>query len=206
MTPFPFALVYPQDAHERFLIERLDALGVHVERRTELVRFDQNPKSVRAVLKRPDGSDEICEAAFLAGCDGGHSIVREALAIGFPGGTYAGLFYVADVEASGPATDFELHLDLDQADLLIVFPMKGQGFVRLVGTVRKEPASGDRELTFDDVSSRAIEHLKLKIAKVNWFSTYRVHHRVTHSFRTGRAFLLGDAAHSSTAWSAAIVG
>ncbi len=67
--------------------------------------------------------------------------------------------------------------------------------MRLVGTVRKEPASGDRELTFDDVSSRAIEHLKLTIAKVNWFSTYRVHHRVAHSFRTGRAFLLGDAAH-----------
>ena len=195
LTPFPFALVYPQDAHERFLIERLDALGVHVERQTELVRFDQNPESVRAVLKRPDGSEENCESAYLAGCDGGHSTVREALAIGFPGGTYAGLFYVADVEASGPATDFELHLDLDLADLLIVFPMKGKGCVRLVGTVRKEPATGDRELTFDDVSSRAIDHLKLKIDKVNWFSTYRVHHRVTHNFRKGRAFLLGDAAH-----------
>ncbi len=45
------------------------------------------------------------------------------------------------------------------------------------------------------MSSRAIEHLKLTIAKVNWFSTYRVHHRVAHSFREGRAFLLGDAAH-----------
>jgi hypothetical protein len=30
---------------------------------------------------------------------------------------------------------------------------------------------------------------------VNWFSTYRVHHRVAQSFREGRAFLLGDAAH-----------
>ncbi len=44
LTPFPFALVFPQDAHERLLIERLDALGVNVERRTELVRFDQNPE------------------------------------------------------------------------------------------------------------------------------------------------------------------
>ena len=113
LTPFPFALVFPQDAHERLLIERLDALGVNVERRTELVRFDQHPRSVRAVLKRPDGSEETCEAAYLAGCDGAHSTVREALAIGFPGGTYEGLFYVADVEASGPATDFELHVDLD---------------------------------------------------------------------------------------------
>jgi hypothetical protein len=30
---------------------------------------------------------------------------------------------------------------------------------------------------------------------VNWFSTYRVHHRVADRFGEGRAFLLGDAAH-----------
>jgi 2-polyprenyl-6-methoxyphenol hydroxylase-like FAD-dependent oxidoreductase len=195
LTPFPFALVYPQDAHERLLIERLDALGVKVERRTELVRFDQNTEGVRAVLRRPDGSEENCETAYLAGCDGARSTVREALAIGFPGGTYEGLFYVADVEASGPPTNCELHVDLDEADILLVFPMKGTGRVRLVGSVCEQPGNGDRELTFDDVSSRAIDHLKLEIAKVNWFSTYRVHHRVAHSFRTGRAYLLGDAAH-----------
>ncbi len=195
LTPFSFALVFPQDAHERLLIERLDALGVKVERRTELVRFDQHPESVRTVLKRSDGSEEICHTAYLAGCDGARSTVRETLAIGFPGGTYSGLFYVADVEASGPATDHELHVDLDEADLLLVFPMKGTGCLRLVGSVREETTSGDRDLTFDDVKSRAVEHLKLAVTKVNWFSTYRVHHRVANSFRVGRAFLLGDAAH-----------
>ena len=50
-TPFPFALIFPQDAHEKLLIERLDTLGVKVERRTELVRFDQDTENVRAVLK-----------------------------------------------------------------------------------------------------------------------------------------------------------
>src|ERR1700726_2683560 len=40
LTPFPFALIFPQDEHERLLIERLEALGGTVERRTELVRFD----------------------------------------------------------------------------------------------------------------------------------------------------------------------
>jgi 2-polyprenyl-6-methoxyphenol hydroxylase-like FAD-dependent oxidoreductase len=43
--------------------------------------------------------------------------------------------------------------------------------------------------------SRAIEHLNVHIDEVNWFSTYRVHHRVAEHFRSGRAFLLGDAAH-----------
>src|SRR5437763_16047366 len=76
LSPFPYALTYPQDAHEQLLIERLDALGVRVERRTELVRFDQHPDKVRAVLKRPDGSEKTCEAAYLAGCDGAHSTVR----------------------------------------------------------------------------------------------------------------------------------
>src|SRR5262249_50043629 len=48
LSPFPYALMYPQDAHERLLIDRLNALGVTVERRTELVRFDQQPEGVQA--------------------------------------------------------------------------------------------------------------------------------------------------------------
>jgi len=40
-----------------------------------------------------------------------------------------------------------------------------------------------------------IEWLRIGVERVNWFSTYHVHHRVADRFRTGRAFLLGDAAH-----------
>ena len=40
-----------------------------------------------------------------------------------------------------------------------------------------------------------LERLSVDIERVNWFSTYHVHHRVAASFRQGRAFLLGDAAH-----------
>src|SRR5262249_11308582 len=63
------------------------------------------------------------------------------------------------------------------------------------GPVSWEPEREHRELTFDDVGERAIRNLKLTIARVNWFSTYRVHHRVASCFRQGRAFLLGDTAH-----------
>ncbi len=194
LSPFPSALMFPQDAHERLLIERLQALGVTVERRTELLRFEQTSDGVHATLRQPDGTEESCRAAYLAGCDGARSIVREVLGATFPGGTYTQLFYVADVDATGPVTDHELHVDLDDADFLAVFPLKGTGRIRLVGTVR-EPADANSELTFDDVSPRAIAQLRLGIAKVNWFSTYHVHHRVAPSFRQGRAFLLGDAAH-----------
>ncbi|HZY89349.1 MAG TPA: FAD-dependent monooxygenase [Gemmataceae bacterium] len=195
LSPFPYALTYPQDAHERLLIDRLGALGVYVERRTELVRFEQRPESVRAVLKRPDDSEEAVEAAYLAGCDGARSTVREGLATGFPGGTYSGLFYVADVDAAGPAADGEIHVDFEEADFLAVFPLKGAGRLRLVGPVRWEPEREHRELTFEDVRERVIGNLKLTVASVNWFSTYRVHHRVAARFRAGRVFLLGDAAH-----------
>jgi hypothetical protein len=37
--------------------------------------------------------------------------------------------------------------------------------------------------------------MQIDVRKVNWFSTYHVHHRVAERFREGRAFLLGDAAH-----------
>jgi 2-polyprenyl-6-methoxyphenol hydroxylase-like FAD-dependent oxidoreductase len=195
VSPFPFALTYPQDAHERLLVDRLTDLGVQVERCTELVRFEQDPERVRAVLKRPDGLEETCEATYLAGCDGARSTVREALATGFPGGTYSGLFYVADVEATGEATNGEIHVDFEKADFLAVFPLKGAGRVRLVGPVSWDADREQRELTFDDIRERVSGNLKLTVNRVNWFSTYRVHHRVASRFGQGRAFLLGDAAH-----------
>lgn len=195
LSPFPYLLIYPQDEHERLLIAQLDALGVHVEHRTDLLRFAENDDSVHAALALPDGSEESCEAMYLAGCDGAHSTVRQALQIGFPGGTYAALFYVADVSASGPAMDRELNVDIEDSDFLAVFPLQGTGRARLIGTVRDLPDAGTRALTFADVSKRAIEQLRLGVEKVNWFSTYRVHHRVADGFRKGRTFLLGDAAH-----------
>ena len=195
LTPYAFALVFPQDAHERLLIEQLAVLGVCVERQTELLRFTQHDAGVTATLRRPNGSEEIVEASYLAGCDGAASTVRGQLGVEFPGGTYTGLFYVADIEATGEAVDEDLHVDIEDADFLLLFPLKGKGRVRLVGTVRDLPDGGHGKLEFDDVRGKAIEQLRLNILKVNWFSTYRVHHRVANRFRGGRAFLLGDAAH-----------
>jgi 2-polyprenyl-6-methoxyphenol hydroxylase-like FAD-dependent oxidoreductase len=194
LTPYgPF--VFPQDEHERLLIERLAALGVLVERETELVGFRESADSLTATIKQVGGKEELCTASYLAGCDGARSIVRQTMGIGFPGGTYQQLFYVADIEATGPALDGELHVDLDDADFLAVFPLKGEGRARLIGTVRDERAAHPETLKFEDVSDRAIKNMNVQIRSVNWFSTYRVHHRVTERFRNGRAFLLGDAAH-----------
>jgi 2-polyprenyl-6-methoxyphenol hydroxylase-like FAD-dependent oxidoreductase len=194
LTPYgPF--VFPQDQHERLLIERLEALGIWVDRSTELVNYREGADGLTATLKRAGGQDELCTAGYLAGCDGARSIIRQTMGSGFPGGTYQQLFYVADIDAQGPALDGELHVDLDAADFLAVFPLKGAGRARLIGTVRDERAAHPETLKFEDISDSAIRDMKLQIRTVNWFSTYRVHHRVTDQFRKGRVFLLGDAAH-----------
>lgn len=194
LTPYG-PLIYPQDQHERLLEERLRQLGVAVERHTELVSFSEGAAGITATERGPHGESAICTAKFLAGCDGAHSAVRRQTGLGFSGGSYDQLFYVADVEAAGPAMDGELHIDLDEADFLAVFPLKDQGRARLVGTVRGERATHAETLSFEDVSDRAREHMKVAVVKVNWFSTYHVHHRVAEHFRKGRVFLLGDAAH-----------
>lgn len=195
LTPYPFLQIFPQDQHERLLIGRLQQLGVSVERRTELLGYTEEGDHVVVRLRGPEGQEEVCEATYVAGCDGARSLVRETMGMGFPGGTYRQVFYVADVDARGAAFDGELHIDLDEADFLAVFPLAGQGRARLIGTVRDQRADHAETLRFEDVSDRAIQNLQVQIERVNWFSTYRVHHRVTDHFRKGRAFLLGDAAH-----------
>jgi 2-polyprenyl-6-methoxyphenol hydroxylase-like FAD-dependent oxidoreductase len=194
-SPFPDMIIFPQDEHERLLIERLRECGVDVERPCELRGFDDRGDHIEARLVRDGVREETCRATWLAGCDGAHSTVREILGARFPGGTYGRVFYVADVTASGPVMNGELNVGLDEADLLAVFPMKGDGRARLIGTILPQREHGDRALEWRDVSSEAIERFRLRVSNVNWFSTYHVHHRVVSHFRQGRAFLLGDAAH-----------
>jgi hypothetical protein len=66
---------------------------------------------------------------------------------------------------------------------------------RKIGTVRQSASEAHREPRWDDVSKTILERMRIDVVRINWFSTYHVHHRVTSHFRKGRAFLLGDAAH-----------
>jgi 2-polyprenyl-6-methoxyphenol hydroxylase-like FAD-dependent oxidoreductase len=200
LSPFSFPLIYPQDEHEPLLIRHLAALGVQVERPTELLSFTESSAPsdapISARLRLADGSEQTCRCAFLAGCDGARSVVRQGLNIGFPGGEYTHLFYVADVQAAGSVANGELHVAFDDSDFLAIFPLDDHGRIRLVGTIRDEQAEqAHDDLSWNDVSKRVLDWIKVDVQKINWFSTYRVHHRVAEHFRNGRAFLLGDAAH-----------
>ncbi|MFC5462829.1 FAD-dependent monooxygenase [Massilia niabensis] len=195
LTPYPFLTIFPQDRHERLLETRLLDAGVRVERNCSLLGFEETRGEVLARLGHADGREEVCAARYIIGCDGARSSVRNIIGAGFPGGTYRQVFYVADIEGESPALNGELHIDLDESDILAVFAMAPRGRARLVGTVRDERAEHPENLSFADVSARAIDNLMISVSRVNWFSTYRVHHRVADRFRLGRAFLVGDACH-----------
>ncbi|RBP05689.1 2-polyprenyl-6-methoxyphenol hydroxylase-like FAD-dependent oxidoreductase [Roseiarcus fermentans] len=198
LTPYGFLHIFPQDEHERLLIERLAALRVAVERSTELLGYAEDGGRVSARLRGPDGAERTAEAAFIAGCDGAHSAVRAGSAVGYPGAAYPQTFYVADVAGAGPAFNGDLNIELDQSDFLAVFPLADGGRVRLIGAIRQDDGRDLDKLSFDDISDRAKRLLRLEVETVNWFSTYRISHRVADHFRRGRTFLLGDAAHIHT--------
>ena len=192
LTPYARLQIFPQDEHEQLLIDRLAAMGVTVERAVALLDYREEDAKIVARLATPEGEEEL-RCAYLMGADGARSTVRRIMGLSFPGSTYTQVFYVADIEGSGPAMDGELHADIDWTDPLGVFPLKKRGRARLIGTVADRP--GVEALSFADVAARATRHMRIDVERVNWFSVYRVHKRVAEHFRKGRAFLLGDAAH-----------
>ncbi|MFD1611741.1 FAD-dependent monooxygenase [Sphingomonas tabacisoli] len=191
LSPFPFVLDFPQDEHERFLVDRLRELGVEIEWQTTLKSFVHDADGVTATIDH-GGREEQARFSYVCGCDGVHSRVREMLAVGFPGGTYENLYYVADVKlAEGQSGD--LHAALGPDNFALRMPARKGAMERLIG-IAPEHADGS-PVTFEDVRPTAEPLLGVRVASLNWFSTYRVHHRVASHFRVGRCFLLGDAGH-----------
>lgn len=192
LTPYPFVLCYAQDDHERLLVEKLRAAGVEVEWSVELTKLDPSQNAVHATLKSPAG-EESCEAAYLCGCDGAHSAVRRELGVEFSGGEYADRFYVADVRLES-GFEVEGYANVEADAFALMLPVRSSGMQRLIGVVPRDLA--DRtDLTYEDLRPRIEPILRVHATQVNWFATYRIHHRVAERFRVGRVFLAGDAGH-----------
>jgi 2-polyprenyl-6-methoxyphenol hydroxylase-like FAD-dependent oxidoreductase len=192
LSAYPYALMLAQDDHEKLLVAELKKSGVEIEWNAELKSFTQNDNEVKAVISHND-KEETITASYLAGCDGAHSRVREWLSIGFPGNTYNDLFYVADVQLDKePGTD--LFINMNAQGFHLVFPVRSSGRYRLIGLIPKEIAAKEK-IDFEDLRAGIEPVINNKVQAVNWFSTYRVHHRVANKFRQGRSFLLGDAGH-----------
>lgn len=200
LTPYPFIHVCSQDRHEKLLEEKLNAMGVDVERRRELVDCRPHESGVTArwkVLDSDEDKEEVIEAAFVAGCDGSHSTVRHSCGIDFAGEMYKQQFFVADIKGSGPTINGEANLAICQSEITLTFPFDNGHSIRLTGAVDDEAMAKqeEAELTLDDVAGRTIQTMNLQVEQLNWLTVYRIHHRVAEVFRKDRVFLVGDAAH-----------
>ncbi|WP_229415087.1 hypothetical protein [Massilia aurea] len=77
------------------------------------------------------------------------------------------------------AADGEVHVSLETSDFIIMLPYSDTGRGRLIGIVHASRTAGAGPYTFDNVGHSALSSLGLRVDQVHWFSTYRVHHRVT---------------------------
>jgi 2-polyprenyl-6-methoxyphenol hydroxylase-like FAD-dependent oxidoreductase len=196
MTPYPYILVLGQDENERIMGERLHDWGLSVQWNTELVTLEQQSEQVTATVKRPDGSTATITAAWVAGCDGSHSRVREQSGIAFAGAPYEHVFFVADTEVTGAMVPDEVNVYLWRSGFHLFFPMRGADHWRIVGIVPPNFREADK-VSFEDMipSMRSEAGTGMTFKACSWFSTYRIHHRAASRFRERRNFLLGDAAH-----------
>ena len=196
VTPYPYILILGQDDNERIMGERLRDFGVSVRWNTELIGFEQLGDHVATTLRLPDGTTSHVTAAWVAGCDGARSFVRENCGITFPGAPYEHVFFVADTETTGNMIADQVNVYLWRDGFHLFFPMRGKDHWRIVGILPSE-LRNRKDVGFDALVP-ALRHEAgdaLAFRHCSWFSTYRIHHRAASRFRDRRCFLLGDAAH-----------
>lgn len=196
--PYPNIWFLGQSQTEGILRARLAELGVRVELGTALTGFTQDELGVTAVLSRGGGVEETVRAAYLVGADGGKSVVRKTLGIAFEGTTDESIrMLLGDVQAEG----------LDHTAAYWFAPaaklMEGVMFTLLAGTPHFQFGAplGDGDLAaetsltalqarLDSVSGGGI-----RLHDLAWSTVWRPNIRLAESFRRGRVFLAGDAAH-----------
>lgn len=223
LSEFPFLLAIGQNETEALLLSALLEHGVAVERRCEAERIEPLEDLVRVAVRRvrpgaastgsatgvdggaaPRGEGTATpggtiECRWLCGCDGASSVVRHAVGVSFGGATYEHRFYLADCRVDGPIPDDGGTFCPGRRSLVGFIGMAGERRFRVIG---KMPAGlGAAEpIPFETIASlaRRASGLPIELSDPRWTSVYRLHHRGVDRLRAGRSgrvFLLGDAAH-----------
>jgi 2-polyprenyl-6-methoxyphenol hydroxylase-like FAD-dependent oxidoreductase len=194
-TPFPYVLMYQQYKNERLLLDYLTQHTCPVYWETSLTSLKQSPAYAEAVIKNAAGEYQI-KCDWVIGADGAHSTVRKQLNIPFKGDTYAHYFYLADVTLDAlPLEGAYVGLYLAKHGFSGFFPMPEKNEYRVIGNLPEQ--FEDNNIQLEDV----LPHLQqvtgrpINVVKNNWFTTYKLHHRMAEHFRDHRCFLVGDAAH-----------
>ncbi|WP_410667851.1 FAD-dependent oxidoreductase [Amycolatopsis sp. cmx-4-68] len=196
--PYPNTRLMPQYHTDSVLHDRLDQLGGRVEYGRELVGFDQDGATVTATVTGDDGPERIT-ARYLVGAEGGASAVRKHLGLGFLGETHdQDRMLIVDAVTTGLSRTrwhvwpgvrgrFVGACPLPHTDLF-------QWMIRL--SPDEEPPDGEEAIT-----RRIRAHTRnrrLAVRDIRWRSVFRPNIRLAESYRRGRVFLAGDAAHVHT--------
>ncbi|MET9803048.1 FAD-dependent monooxygenase [Streptomyces sp. NPDC006368] len=193
-TPFDSAVSIGQWRVEGILRDRLADLGVQVEPGTEIAGFTQDEDGVTATLT----GGRTVEAAYLVGCDGGHSAVRRTLGVAFEGRTADTQSMVCgDVEAEGVDRD-HWHQWFTPEGGIMLWPVPGTYSFQVQASPELDERGEPLPPTLDGFQRLLDRHARVagvRLRNATWLSTWRVNVRMAERFRVGRVFLAGDAAH-----------
>lgn len=193
-------LCLPQCDTERVLTERLHALGGSIERGVRLLAFNDLTHSddltattgLTSILEHRDGTVERFRAPFVLGTDGAGSAVRAQMGAAFSGATYESAFALVDayLEAGDLPSDRALYYQ-SRVGALVIVALPG-GVFRFFSSLKpgEKVNVASMQRIVDEQGPAGV-----KIGAPVWESTFRVHRRHAESFRQGRAFIAGDAAH-----------
>jgi 3-(3-hydroxy-phenyl)propionate hydroxylase len=197
-TPPPFGhpLKNPID-HGAFTRMLLDGLAEHptvaVRLGSELVGLDAAGDRAEALVRAPDGSEETIEARWVLGCDGGRSATRKLLGIEMAGRSLEEPWLVVDT-CDDPHDERHAMHHGDPARPHVVLPY-GDGRCRYEFLLL--PGEDDAIATSFAMAQRllAVHRPDLRPEHVLRQRVYVFHALLATTWRRGRAFLLGDAAH-----------
>lgn len=191
-TRHPGVQVFEQSQNEELLATTLEAEGHPVRWGHRLANLESGAsvgdERVEVLAEGPDGPVRI-RCRWVIGADGASSPVRHELGLPFEGVTDDATFCVADLRGVAGVPDDALMARFGERRFAISFPLGAGGHARLVWL------HGDDDPGQEEALAAAREDLGITYDTVDWFSAYRVHHRVATHFRRGAVFLAGDAAH-----------
>ena len=195
-TPHPNLVLIPQWRTEQVLRERLAELGGAVEWGRELVDLEQQEDGVLArMATSSDGAVATIRAGWVVGCDGGHSRVRDLLALALEGESREERFLFGDVEIDGLEPADSGYVWFDGGQYLAASPFRGLRSWQVQASLpagTEEPESLELlQRLFTERSG--LPHVRL--SSPTWLSTWHSNVRLVDRYRVGRVFVAGDAAH-----------
>ncbi len=196
LSRYPYLFILEQSRNEALILDKITALGGAVQWDTELQSVEKTDAGYTGILRHRDGTHRPFECLYLIGCGGASSPVRHFLDMPFRGTTNAQLFFVADVDLEIGLEKQGLILALNGTEFLGFFPMSRAQQYRVIGVLPPTVTDPD-DIPFDTLKAHIENNvgLPVKVTGHGWHAGYRVHHRIADSFRSGNAFLVGDAAH-----------